>query len=59
MIARVLERTGATVRAQGEKIQGRGAVSDIIWQQDMGGYWGDAQGPDGVPSIRRRDGSRV
>ena len=50
MIARLLERKGATVQAWGGDVQGIVTVNSVIWQRDMGGDQGDAQVTDGFPS---------
>ena len=50
MIVRVLERTGSNGTGPEINVKGGGTVSDIIWQKELGGDQGDAQGPDGVPS---------
>ena len=35
----------------GRNVQGGGAVGAVVWQQDLGGYRGDNQGPDGIPPL--------
>ena len=35
----------------GSNVQCSGAIDGVIWQQDLGGDQGDAQGPDGVPTL--------
>ena len=40
----------------GSDVQGGGAVGSIIWKRDLGGDWGDYQGPDGVtPLVSAKD----
>ena len=41
---------GNNSEGTGSYVQGGGAVGDIIWQRELGGDRGDAQGPDGVPT---------
>ena len=43
-------KDGSNGAVQGINVQGSGAVGNIIWQQELGGYRVDAQGPDSVPS---------
>ena len=43
-------KDGINSAGPGINVQGGGAVGAIICQRDLGGDWGDAQGPDGVPS---------
>ena len=44
-------KDGSNGAVPGINVQGGGAVSDIIWQREIGGDQGDAQGPDGVPPL--------
>ena len=42
-------KDGINGAGPGRNLQGGGAVNDIIRHLKLGGDWGDAQGPDGVP----------
>ena len=39
-------RNGALL---GINVQGDGAFGVTLWKRELGGDWGDAQGPDGIP----------
>ena len=42
-------KDGRNCAVPGRNVQGGGAVGVTIWKQELGGDWGDAQGPDGIP----------
>ena len=42
-------KEGGNDAGPGRNVKGGGAVGVTIWKQELGGDWGDAQGPDGIP----------
>ena len=48
--SKVARKDGRNGAVPGINVQGGGTFGAIIWQREMGGDRGDAQGPDGVPT---------
>ena len=44
-------KDGSNGAGPGRNINVGGTVGAIIWQRYLGGDWGDAQGPNGVPPL--------
>ena len=42
-------KDGRNSAGLGSSVQEGGAVGITPWKQELGGYWGDAQDPDGIP----------